>query len=146
VDRALYFPKDWTSNLERLKQAHVPDGVVFATKPTLASMMIERSIEAGVPFHWLAPDSAYGVGDVERTLCRAGIGYVLGVKGNHWFGSRATERLIAGEAKDIAAELSEGVASSVWGNGTKGERLYDWAYLPFADLDAEEFDCSSPEL
>ncbi|MBV1835597.1 transposase, partial [Novacetimonas pomaceti] len=26
-------------------------------------------------------------------------------------------------------------------HGTKGERLYDWAYLPLADLDAEEFDC-----
>jgi len=27
------------------------------------------------------------------------------------------------------------------GHGTKGERLYDWAYLALADLDAEEFDC-----
>lgn len=50
--------------------------------------------------------------------------------------------LIAGEAKDIAANLSE----QDWhrlsaGHGTKGERLYDWAYLPLADLDAEEFDC-----
>jgi SRSO17 transposase len=55
--------------------------------------------------------------------------------------------LIAGEAKDIAAELSD----QAWhrlsaGHGTKGERLYDWAYLPLADLDAEEFDCSSPGL
>ena len=142
VDRALYLPKDWTSNRERLKQAHVPDDVVFATKPALASMMIERSIEAGVPFRWVAADSVYGVGDMERTLRRAGIGYVLGVRGNHWFGSWATGPLIAGEAKDIAANLPE----QAWcrlsaGSGTKGERLYDWAYLPLADLDAEEFDC-----
>ncbi|WP_180537949.1 transposase, partial [Acetobacter orientalis] len=60
---------------------HVPDDVVFATKPALASMMIERSIEAGVPFRWVAADSVYGVGDVERTLRRAGVGYVLGVNG-----------------------------------------------------------------
>ncbi|WP_434604286.1 IS701-like element IS1452 family transposase [Acetobacter oryzoeni] len=142
IDRALYLPKDWTSKPERLKRAHVPDDVVFATKPALASMMIERSIEAGVPFRWVAADSVYGVGDVERTLRRAGIGYVLGVKGNHWFGSWATEPLIAGEAKDIAA----GLPDQAWrrlsaGHGTKGERLYDWAYLPLADLDAEEFDC-----
>ncbi|WP_215763344.1 IS701 family transposase [Acetobacter sp. P1H12_c] len=142
IDRALYLPKNWTSNRERLQQTHVPDDVVFATKPALASMMIERSIEAGVPFRWVAADSVYGVGDVERTLRRAGIGYVLGVKGNHWFGSWATDPLIAGEAKDIAAALSE----NDWrrlsaGHGTKGERLYDWAYLALADLDAEEFDC-----
>ncbi|MFT9253146.1 MAG: IS701 family transposase [Acetobacter okinawensis] len=142
VDRALYLPKDWTSNRERLKQTHVPDDVVFATKPALASMMIERSIEAGVPVRWVAADSVYGVGDVERTLRRAGIGYVLGVRGNHWFESWATGPLIAGEAKDIAANLPE----QAWcrlsaGSGTKGKRLYDWAYLPLADLDAEEFDC-----
>lgn len=105
-------------------------------------MMIERSIEAGVPFRWVAADSVYGVGDVERTLRRAGIGYVPGVKDNHWFGSWATNPLIAGEAKDIAPDLSE----QDWhrlsaGHGTKSERLYDWAYLPLADLDAEEFDC-----
>lgn len=50
--------------------------------------------------------------------------------------------MIAGEARDIASDLSE----QDWrrlsaGHGTKGERLYDWAYLPLADLDAEEFDC-----
>ncbi|OUI97575.1 transposase, partial [Acetobacter orientalis] len=37
IDRALYLPKDWTSDRERLQQAHVPDDVVFATKPALAS-------------------------------------------------------------------------------------------------------------
>ncbi|PYD77344.1 IS701 family transposase, partial [Komagataeibacter sucrofermentans] len=35
IDRALYLPKDWTSKPERLKRAHVPDDVVFATKPAL---------------------------------------------------------------------------------------------------------------
>ena len=47
-------------------------------------MMIERRIEAGVPFRWVAADSVYGVGDVERTLRQAGIGYIPGVKDNHW--------------------------------------------------------------
>ncbi|GAN64457.1 transposase [Acetobacter indonesiensis NRIC 0313] len=105
-------------------------------------MTIQRSIEAAVPFRWVAAGSVYGVVDVERTLRQAGIGYVLGVRGNHWFGSWATSQLIAGEAKDITANLPE----QTWhrlstGSGTKGERLYGWAYLPLADLDAEVFDC-----
>ena len=92
-----------------------------------------------------AADSVYGVGEVENTLRRAGRGYVLGVNSNHWFGFWNTVPLIAGEAKDIAQDLS----AAAWqrlsaGLGTKGERLYDWAYCPLADLDAEEFGASAP--
>jgi SRSO17 transposase len=36
IDRALYLPKAWTSDPARMKAAHVPDTVVFATKPALA--------------------------------------------------------------------------------------------------------------
>ncbi len=89
----------------------------------------------------LRPDSVYGVGELETALRRAGKGYVLGVNANHWFGSWHSEILIAGEAKDIA----EALPAKTWkrlsaGHGTKGERLYDWAYCPLADLDAAEYD------
>jgi SRSO17 transposase len=63
------------------------DGTAFATKPGLTVKMIERTIAAGVPFAWVAADSVYGVGDIERVLRRAGKGYVLGVNANHHFGS-----------------------------------------------------------
>src|SRR5271167_3415144 len=78
IDRALYLPKAWTADPVRMQAAHVPDTVAFATKPALAAMMIGRAIDAGVPFAWVAADSVYGVGEVEKTLCRAGRGYVLG--------------------------------------------------------------------
>jgi SRSO17 transposase len=32
--------------------------VAFATKPELARQMIERTIDAGVPFGWIAADEA----------------------------------------------------------------------------------------
>lgn len=47
-----------------MKQAQVPTDVVFATKPALTSKMIEQSIDAGVPFRWVAADSVYGVSNV----------------------------------------------------------------------------------
>src|SRR6202023_2683538 len=62
IDRALYLPKEWTDDPDRLVAAHVPDGTAFATKPGLAVRMIERTIAAGVPFAWVAADSVYGVG------------------------------------------------------------------------------------
>jgi SRSO17 transposase len=147
IDRALYLPKAWTSDPAQLKAAHVPEAVAFATKPKLAVGMIARAISADVPFSWVAADSVYGVSELEMALRRAGKGYVLGVNANHWFGSWHPEILVAGEAKDIAKALP----AKSWkrlsaGHGTKGERLYDWAYCPLADLDAAEYDASASGL
>ncbi len=101
IDRALYLPKAWTADPVRMTAAHVPDTVAFATKPALAAMMIGRAIDAGVPFAWVAADSVYGVGDVEKALRRAGRGYVVGVKANHWFGAWNTTPLIAWRASQL---------------------------------------------
>ena len=145
IDRALYLPKAWTSDPARMSAAHVPEAVAFATKPTLAVGMATRAIAADVPFAWVAADSVYGVGELEMALRRAGKGYVLGVNANHWFGSWHPEILVAGEAKDIAGTLP----TKAWkrlsaDHGTKGERLYDWAYCPLADLDAAEYGAPLP--
>lgn len=147
IDRALYLPRAWTSDPTRLKATHVPETVAFATKPQLAVSMVKRAIAADVPFAWVAADSVYGVGDLETTLRRAGKGYVLGVHANHWFGSWHPDYLVAGEAKEIAEALPD----QEWkrlsaGHGTKGERLYDWAYCPLADLDAAEYDMQLPGI
>jgi SRSO17 transposase len=87
IDRQLYLPKAWTGDADRLAAAHVPEAVRFATKPHLAVDMIERAIDAGVPFAWVAADSVYGVGEVEMALRRAGKGYVLGVASSAQFNS-----------------------------------------------------------
>lgn len=52
VDRALYLPKVWTEDRNRMARAHVPDTVSFGTKPALALAMIERAIASDVPFSW----------------------------------------------------------------------------------------------
>ena len=140
IDRALYLPKTWTDDPARLSAAHVPPEVTFATKPRLALAMIERAVAAGVPFAWVAADSVYGVGEIETALRRAGKGYVLGVSGSHPFSSWGGEPPVAGTAEGIARALP----ASAWarlsaGDGTKGARLHDWAYLELADLEAAEY-------
>lgn len=140
IDRALYLPKAWTEDPRRLAAAHVPDEVGFATKPHMAVGMIRRAIAAGVPFAWVAADSVYGVGKIEMALRRAGKGYVLGVKGDSLFNSWIGKPQVAGTAEQIA----QGLDASAWrrlsaGEGTKGARLSDWAYLELADLEADEF-------
>jgi len=141
IDRALYLPKSWTGNSARLAATHIPEAVVFATKPALAVQMIDRAMASGVPFSWVAADAVYGVGDVEQALRRACKGYVLGVKSNHHFGSWSRTPAIGGMARDIAQELEPAAWQRLSaGEGTKGPRLHDWAYLELADLDADEYD------
>ena len=138
VDRALYLPKAWTGDPARLAAAHVPAEVGFATKPSLARRMIEHAMAAKVPFAWVAADTVYGVSELEMALRRAGKDYVLGQPSTQQVWSSGARPDIAGTAEEVAAAL----APSGWqrlsaGAGTKGPRVYDWAYVELADLDAQ---------
>ena len=128
IDRSLYLPKDWTDSPARLKAAHVPDDVEFATKPRIARRMIERAIAAKVPFSFVAADSVYGTGEIETRLRKAGKGYVLGVASNHVFRSWSKQLSVSGTAATIAQSLSR----NAWhrlscGAGTKGPPPPPWA-------------------
>ena len=102
IDRALYLPKEWTDDPDRLEATYVPADVGFATKPKLATRMIARAIATSVPFKWVAGDTVYGVGDIEQQLRRAGKGYVLGVSSAHVFRSWGKRPPVAGTAADLA--------------------------------------------
>ena len=141
IDRRLYLPKAWTGDPARRQAAHVPEAITFATKPQLALAMIERAIQAEVPFAWVAADSIYGVGEIEMALRRAYKGYVLGVTGQHHFWSWDANLDVAG----TAGEIAKGIPDQDWlrlsaGAGSKGPRLFDWAYLPLATLQADALD------
>ena len=89
-----------------------------------------------MPFAWVAADTVYGVGELEMALRRAGKGYVLSVTGAAQFNSWGARPDVSGAAEDIAKALPV----DTWvrlsaGDGTKGPRLFDWAYLELADLD-----------
>src|SRR5450830_1146034 len=147
IDRALYLPKAWTDDPERMATAHVPDDVCFATKPQIACRMIVHAIAAKVPFSFVAADSVYGTGEIETALRQAGKGYVLGVSSAHVFNSWGKRRSVSGTAAEIASTRR----SSDWkrlsaGDGTKGPRLHDWCYLELADLDAGQFNSANDGL
>jgi SRSO17 transposase len=127
VDRELYLPKSWTGDPQRCRAVGVPEGVGFATKPELATAMLCRTLDAGVPAAWATGDEVYGNSPGLRAeLTARGVGYVQAVARDHhvWFGGTSHR----------ADELLRRVEARAWqcvsaGAGAKGQRLYDWAFL-----------------
>jgi hypothetical protein len=136
IDRALYLPKSWTNDADRCRTAGVPDGVHFATKPALATTMITRAIQAGVPAKWVAADEVYGADPLLRkTIREHQLGYALQVAANRRVPTQAGPMRV----DELAATLPD----SVWqrytcGPGSKGPRYYDWAWLALLPEDDDE--------
>jgi SRSO17 transposase len=81
LDRRLYLPKEWCSDLERREQAKVPADVIFQTKPEQAMAMLEHAWQAGVSMSWVAGDEVYGDSTALRDLiARNERWYVLAVR------------------------------------------------------------------
>jgi SRSO17 transposase len=132
IDRELYLPKSWTGDQGRCAAAGVPAEVTFATKPTLAKVMVERAVAAGTPAAWVTGDEVYGAdAKLRAAIAQAGLGYVLAVAKNH----HVTTGIGVRRAIDLAVrpDLAWHRASS--GTGAKGHRFYDWALITTTDPD-----------
>lgn len=125
IDRALYLPKGWTADQPRRSGAGIPAEVAFATKPKLGLAMLERARAAGLPFAWVTADSVYGADSALRRWLQAqGLGYVLAVTKAHRLGLARVEE----QAADLPVTAWQRLSA---GDGAKGPRRYDWAYLPY---------------
>ena len=81
LDRELYLPQVWAEDWERRREAGVPESVGFRTKPRLARLMMERALESGIPFAWVAWDEVYGNNrNLRLWLERRCIPHVLAIK------------------------------------------------------------------
>jgi SRSO17 transposase len=125
IDRALYLPQVWADDPDRRTRAHVPEEIAFATKPKLAMALLERALDAGVPCAWVTGDCIYGSDSkLRRGVERRGLGYVLAVTSAQQLGLMPVASWVAKVPADGWQRLSAG-------DGAKGPRLYDWAYLPY---------------
>jgi SRSO17 transposase len=107
IDRALYLPEEWTDDPKRCRQAGVPEGTAFATKPGLAKVMLARAFAAGVPAAWVTGDEAV----------------------------RANQYVWAGFRQATVAALTKVLPKRAWHTitiaaGSKGPRRYAWAWVP----------------
>lgn len=134
LDRELYLPKEWVTDVGRREEAAVPPTVEFRTKPQLAQAMVERTLAGGVPAAWVTGDEVYGSDRrLRQWLEDRELPHVLAVKSTEPLWTRTTCRQVA--AKTLAAALPE----TAWqrlsaGAGAKGPRIYDWAQVPIRAL------------
>jgi SRSO17 transposase len=127
IDRELYLPRSWTADRARCAAAGVPEKTAFATKPKLARQMISRALDAGTPAAWVTGDEVYGADPGLRAdLEGRQVGYVLAVAASHQVATAAG----ACAVRKLAARLPRGAWQRYSaGEGAKGHRYYDWAWL-----------------
>ena len=136
LDRELYLPQVWADDQERREEAGVPEKVAFRTKPQLARGMLERAVESGVPFGWVAGDEVYGNDrNLRRWLERADVPHVLAIKRSEklWAWQGNAPQQVRADLLALQADSSAWTRCSA-GDGAKGPRIYDWATVEIRPL------------
>lgn len=129
IDRHLYLPESWATDRDRCHAAGVPDDVELQTKPRVAIDMLQRVIEAEVPFTWFTADEAFGQAKYLRVwLEERDVFHVVATRCNDDVSARGIGH---GRVDTIVAQLP----SRAWrrlscGDGAHGPRVYDWARVP----------------
>jgi SRSO17 transposase len=130
IDRELYLPQSWADDRERCRAAGIPDEVDFTTKPRQAQQLLQRALDAGVPFAWFTADEAYGQAKYLRAwLEERDVSYVVAIRCSDTFttagGEQRADALIAALPARSWQRLSAGA-------GAHGPREYHWARVPVA--------------
>jgi SRSO17 transposase len=147
VDRELYLPEEWIADRTRRREAGVPNDVEFATKPELARRILARVRAAGLPSAWVTGDTVYGGSRPLRAwLEEQRQPYVLAIAANDGVdlpdgpdGPDTPMHVLPKEIAEYALDPHEWRRLSA-GDGSKGARLYDWAFVRLAAPTAAGFE------
>jgi len=127
----LYLPQDWADDAERRGKAHVPEEIVFQTKPEIALEQVRWACQAGLPRGVVVLDAGYGNHTNLRTQISAlALTYVAGILSSttvwapgraplppkRWSGrGRRPTRRGHGKHKPVSVkELALGLAKRAW--------------------------------
>ncbi len=133
IDRELYLPKEWTSDRNRCREAGIPDDVGLVTKQVLAQRMIDRALDAGVPFGWVTADELYGQDTKFRLWLESrGLAHVVAVPKSAMV---VTMELTKTRVHRLVAELDDAAWQPLsCGEGTRGPRASEWAVVDIRPL------------
>jgi SRSO17 transposase len=150
MDRRLFLPQEWASDLERRQETGVPEGVIFRTNPELALEMVDNAVAEGTPFRWVGGDSIYGNSPTfVQGIRQLGKWYVLDISSEAciWAkqpqvvmpeqrpkqgrGRSHTQSLIIGK-QERADQVVAALPATAWSRitvaeGSQGPRVYEYA-------------------
>lgn len=151
LDRRLFLPQEWADDAARRREAGVPEGVVFRTKPELALEMLAGAVAEGVPFRWVGGDSVYGDSPTfVQGVRQLDKWYVVDTSSDArvWIeepqvipaqhrrkgrrgGRPCTQPLVLGEARRVD-EVIAALPAKAWrrvtvAEGSQGPRVYEYA-------------------
>jgi SRSO17 transposase len=152
MDRRLFLPEEWADDEDRRKEAGVPAGVIFRTKPELALEMVANAVSEGVPFRWVGGDSVYGNSpSFVQGIRDLGKWYVLDVSSDVYVwteepqvispeqrqkssrGRQPTQPLVVGKSQPVS-EVIAALPATAWrritvAEGSQGPRIYEYAEI-----------------
>lgn len=140
LDFDLYLPESWAVDMERRRQAKIPDEVEFQSKLDIAMAMIDRAIEDELPVpRIILSDVFYGRSGPFRAAARAhGVHYGVGVRKD-----LKVRRVDKGGIRRGPATTALSIAKKMkyrrvtWTDGSDGKLSSDFAFVrvvPTADL------------
>lgn len=131
VDRELYVQREWFTDADRMRRAGFDDGHAFATKGQIARGHVRRALDAGLEPTWATGDEVYGrSSELREAFEQREIGYVFAIGRDFQITTSGQVKMRADAALDLAE--SRGWNRRSCGNGSKGRRLYDWAWIATA--------------
>lgn len=136
LDRRLYLPQGWAADVARRQVAGVPAEITFQTKPQLARAMLEHAFGNGVSAGWVSGDCVSGSdGVLRRWLAERRQPFVLAVRSNERVWAIDGDRRWLGTVAAVTASQPEAAWQRLSaGDGAKGPRVYDWAWVRVTGL------------
>lgn len=158
VHQRLYMPRSWMNDRKRCRKVHVPEDVVFQTKPAMAADMLDEVRAEGLTAEWVTGDEVYGGNpDFRKRQIEAGQKFVLAIKYTERVWTRQpvmiARRLRTGRVERkpypngprlrTAKETVAAFHPRRWkrlkvSEGSKGPRIYDWATKRVVHCEANE--------
>lgn len=147
LDRRLYMPKKWCHDKDRRAKAHVPDEMVFQTKPQHGIEMLKAIKEQGFPGSWVTADTAYGqCAHFRQDLYELKLHFVVAVpcdtevemKQLKWRCDRRKKQVRYKPLEEFnklsVYQIAHGLSQKQWKHlrvapGSKGWREYEWAIV-----------------
>lgn len=131
IDRDLYVQREWFTDPDRMGEAGFEAGHAFATKGQIARAQAHRALDGGLEPAWATGDEVYGRSTELREVFEAReIGYVFAVGCDFRLTTSGQVRMRADQALGLVE--ARGWNRRSCGNGAKGRRLYDWAWIATA--------------